>query len=110
MYTVPSSPPVDVKVSKVDSTTATFAWLPPPAKDHNGVISYYELFLVNEQFNISDTVVNSTNDSVTVTNLEEFANYSVTVSAATRVGLGPFSTPVLFTTLQAGVKFTFVSY
>ena len=55
------------------------------------------------QFDIPDIRVNTTITSHTLTNLEEFNQYTVMVAAATQVGIGPFSSPMNFTTLDDGI-------
>ena len=70
--------------------------------DHNGLLSYYQLRLVDESFNLTVLTINTTNTSYSITTLEEYVRYSCQVAAATDIGLGPFSNPVEITTLQDG--------
>ena len=53
-------------------------------------------------FSANDVILNSTGMNAIATNLQEFNNYSCIVAAATTVGLGPYSLPIMFTTLQDG--------
>ena len=78
-------------------------WDPPTYIDQNGPIVYYILAVREQQFNLSDIVLNVTgHTNYTLSSLEEYNTYSYQVAAATRVGLGPYSNPILFTTLQDG--------
>ena len=81
---------------------ATIAWQPPTFEDQNGGIVYYQLIVSQSQFQIPDITVNANTTSHTLTNLEEHVEYTVVVAAATRIGVGPFSSAVNFTTLQDG--------
>ena len=81
---------------------ATIAWQPPTFEDQNGVIVYYQLIVSQSQFQIPDITVNANTTSHTLANLEEHVEYTVVVAAATRIGVGPFSSAVNFTTLQDG--------
>jgi len=67
------------------------------------VIVYYEIVALQFQFDIPDIRVNTTFTSHTLTNLEEYNEYTVMIAAATQVGVGPFSSPVNFTTLEDGM-------
>ena len=81
---------------------ATITWQPPTFEDQNGGIVYYQLMVSQSQFQIPDITVNANTTSHTLTNLEEHVEYTVVVAAATRIGVGPFSSAVNFTTLQDG--------
>ena len=99
----PHAPPQNVQILATTSTTATISWLPPPDEHQNGRIVYYILIITDLGFGTSDVVLNSTAMSAMATNLQEFNNYSCIVAAATTVGLGPYSLPIKFTTLQDGI-------
>ena len=90
--------------------SASFNWQPPPEEDHNGPILYYTLRIVEEEFNQREIVVNTTNTNYEIFTLEEYIRYLCQVSAATESGNGPYSSPLMFTTLQDGllriIKFT----
>jgi len=63
---------------------------------------YYILVLTDVGLNSSDVIINTTLTSYTFTNLEEYNVYSCVIAAATRVGLGPYSEPIRFTTQEDG--------
>ena len=72
--------------------------------DHNGLISYYQLRLVDESFNLTDITINTTNMSYSIDSLEEYIRYSCQIAAATDIGVGPFTIPIEITTWQDGNK------
>ena len=98
----PHAPPQNVQTLVTSSTTAMISWLPPPDEHQNGQIVYYMLIITDLEFGFKDVVLNSTAMNATATNLQEFNKYSCIVAAATTVGLGPYSLPIIFTTLQDG--------
>ena len=91
-----------MQVTHVGRREATLTWQPPAFEDQNGVITYYQLLVSQSQFEIPDITVVANTTSHTVTNLEEHVQYTVVVAAATRIGVGPFSSAVNFTTQQDG--------
>ena len=99
------APPQNVQSLVTGSRTAVFTWEPPPFEDQNGIILYYLLHITQDQFNISDMVINTTSDvnSYTVTGLEEYNDYTCRVAAATRIGPGPYSAPIDFNTPEDGM-------
>ena len=90
---------MDIESSDVGQRMATISWLPPPFQDQNGVILYYQLIFSQSQFDIPNIVANSSTITYTVSTLEEYTEYVFTVAAATSIGLGPFSSPMVFMTL-----------
>ena len=104
----PHAPPQNVQSLATTSTTTTISWLPPPDEHQNGRIVYYILIITDLGFGTNDVVLNSTAMSAMATNLQEFNSYSCIVAAATTVGLGPYSLPIMFTTLQDGILSVFI--
>ena len=102
----PHAPPQNIQSSVTESgpRMAMISWEPPPFEDQNGIIMYYLLLIMQTQFNISDRVINTTSDvtTYTVTGLEEYNNYTCRVAAATRIGPGPYSASIAFSTPQDG--------
>ena len=84
---------------------AVISWDPPPFEHQNGIITYYLLLITQSQFNISDRVINTTTavTTYTVTGLEEYNNYTCRVAAATRIGPGPYSALIEFSTPEDGM-------
>ena len=102
----PHKPPSNITFEIDSSTQATISWQPPPFEDQNGPILYYNLIISELVFGLDDIDVNISVLTYTATNLEEYNNYSFIIAAATEVGLGPYSSPINFTTEEDG-KFVF---
>ncbi len=101
-HSEPHSPPTDVTYTDVGTRTVTISWNPPVFEDQNGVILYYQLIILQSQFDIDNFIINTSSLIYSGTDLEEYNDYTFMVAAATGVGLGPFSTPQSFMTLEAG--------
>ena len=86
----------------IGRTTANISWAPPDTNLQNGIVIYYTVMLTDLMFGMPVRVYNTTLTTFSFTGLEEYARYSYEVSAATIGGLGPFSTPVQFTTAEDG--------
>ena len=99
---VPTAPPRNFVATVTGTNSVEFYWQPPAIDDHNGILSYYQLRVEDNTFNLTDITINTTNTSYTIDTLEEYIRYSCQVAAATDVGIGPFSTPIEITTLQDG--------
>ena len=69
---------------------------PPPIIDHNGQLTGY-VIRYNRVGSSDTTYVTSkyTRTTISLSKLDEFANYSVTVAAVNVNGTGPFSDPVV---------------
>ena len=98
----PSGPPLNVQSTITGSRTAEIRWSPPVFQLQNGPILYYVIKLEDQWYNTDTIVINTTAPSqlVTVNNLEEYAQYSCQVAAATSAGVGSFSDKIFFTTFQ----------
>lgn len=103
MKPVPSSAPQNVLVIVTGTKSARFNWQSPPKEDHSGPILYYTLRIVEDGFNLHEIVVNTTSTNYEIFDLEEYIRYLCQVSAATESGNGPYSSPLMFTTLQDGL-------
>ena len=87
-FPVPSSPPVNVSLADVTSTSLTIKWNPPPDDEHNGIIQYYLLSVEEIPSNITLSL-NTSELSISLTNLHPDYEYEFIISAVT-VGPGPF--------------------
>ena len=96
----PHAPPTSITVEVDGSTQATISWLPPPFEDQNGPIVNYNIIVYDLTFGLDDIDVHTSSTSYTVTNLEEYSNYSFIVAAATVAGVGPYSSTIKFTTQE----------
>ena len=110
-YTAPSSPPINITVNVLNSTALNASWRIPDVDEHNGILFQVEIQVqgINLDTSVRPTInvtINISNDTsiqfYILTDLEEFANYSVTLSVRNGAGLSPFSDPVFETTLDAG--------
>ena len=106
-FSVPRSPPTTVAVNGVSPTTIMVSWGPVPLIDQNGIITEYEvMYQPLETFNgsIETQKVNITEPemSVTLMELQEFVNYSISVRAYTSVGAGPYSNEGFAMTNESG--------
>ena len=86
--TVPSSAPVSLQGSAVNSTTIQLQWEPPPLVDQNGVIRSYT---VNISVAETGSSFQQTSETTTlnISNLHPFYTYTLTVAAVT-IGPGPY--------------------
>ena len=102
--TDPHSPPREIQVYNIGERTAHVSWIPPLVQDHNGPLTHYEIHFTPSQFLVIPTVVIQTSNlSISYSDLEEYITYGVVIAAATSTGLGPFSSPVTFATQEAGI-------
>ncbi|CAL4108240.1 unnamed protein product, partial [Meganyctiphanes norvegica] len=100
----PSSPPVSVECSAgAGGHTLVVRWLPPPEKDHNGILLDYHLMLTNFQDfsgRVEEVSRRIRGSEETVESLRPWTNYSVTVAATTRAGTGPPSPDITCMTAE----------
>ena len=94
LCTAPSASPRNVIATAVNSTSIMVTWDDPLEADQNGIIISYIVRYINlnrsedEQFNSS-----ASERQLTLTDLQEYEEYNISVAAATIVGVGPFSDP-----------------
>ena len=87
MYLVPVQVS-DVSVNTVTSTSMTVTWTPPNTNTYS-VITHYNISYTtscSEQIISNSTAVTYSTTSVTLTNLEEGLNYTITVTAVNILG------------------------
>ena len=85
---VPSSAPVSLQGSAVNSTTIQLQWEPPPLADQNGVIRSY-IINISVTENGSSFQQTSETTALYISNLNPFYTYTLTVAAVT-IGPGPY--------------------
>lgn len=100
LYLAPASSPVSVTAASLTSTGFLLSWASPPAEDHNGVIRNYSISLTELNSGNMLQLVSQTTSQL-FDSLQPYYNYSVQVAAVT-VAPGPFSAPLVITTLEDG--------
>ena len=84
------------------------SWEEVPAIDQNGIIIMYQVQyepLETCNGSIYTLKTNTTMLTTTLTDLEEYVEYNITVRAYTSVGPGPYSLPITERTDEDGKKF-----
>ena len=98
-FPAPASPPDNVRAVADSSTSITVTWDMVPPIDQNGVITVYEVrYEPLETFGTLDTqtvTISAPMMSVTLTDLQEFVYYNISVRAYTTEGEGPYSMGVM---------------
>lgn len=84
----PSGPPLNVKALTMSSTSILVEWSPPSELDRNGIITHY---IVKYSSLDSESSINTTDNAtqILVRNLRKYTNYSFTVRAVNKIGVGP---------------------
>ncbi|CAI8037865.1 Receptor-type tyrosine-protein phosphatase F [Geodia barretti] len=101
----PTAAPQNVTTMAESSTEIVVTWEEVPAIDENGDITMYEVeYMPLETFNgqiATDSVtVDPTLLNTTLTGLEEYVDYNISVRAFTSVGPGPYSDGMVERTLE----------
>ena len=89
------------------STEIEVSWEEIPAIDVNGIIIFYEVQYEPPQTlgdQISTNTTNTTHLITTLTGLQEYVEYNISVRTYTSVGPGPYSDPVTERTLEDGMN------
>ena len=87
----------------VSSTEIEVSWEEVPAINENGVITVYEVLytpLMTFEGQISANTTTTSQLNTTLTGLQEYVEYSISVRAYTSVGPGPYSDGVVNRTLE----------
>ena len=97
---VPSSAPVSLQGSAVNSTTIQLQWEPPPLADQNGVIRSY---IINISVAETGSSFQQTSETTAlyISNLHPFYTYTMTVAAVT-IGPGPYGLALSIQTPENG--------
>ena len=100
---MPDAPPQNVTTVVLSSTEIQVLWEEVPAINRSGLIITYEVQYVPLQtFNgqISTNFTSTSQLNTTLTGLQEYVEYSISVRAYTSVGPGPYSDGVVNRTLE----------
>ena len=112
LYVDPDSPPVNIRAQLLSPDSIVVTWNEVPPISQNGEIVGYDLLYEPLQtFNgaIGLTLVNNlpaSSTGLTLSGLEEYVSYNISVRASTQVGPGPFSVPLTVVTEEAGKSVT----
>ena len=97
--TEPNAPPINVQGHSTSSTSILVHWSNVPAADQNGVVlSYTVTYKVLPDDSPQTKVVSAPGTHVTLTGLNEYTNYSITVFASTIKGNGNACLPTFVIT------------
>ena len=96
----PSSSPMVTVTSVINSRTVLMQWTPPPAEDHNGVITKYIVNVTSKNTG-AYRQLNITGTSAVIVDLVASFTYYLSVSAYT-VDTGPYSQYATITLPQDG--------
>ena len=100
---VPSSPPISPVGEVLSPNAVSITWQPPIPEGQNGIITSYTVLLTELPTNTTFTYQrNGSHTETVITGLHPHYDYRYAVAAATSVGLGPFSAPLILTTQQDG--------
>uniref|UniRef100_T1GRS2 Fibronectin type-III domain-containing protein n=1 Tax=Megaselia scalaris TaxID=36166 RepID=T1GRS2_MEGSC len=92
----PNHYPEDIRCAALTSQSLQISWQPPPSHLTNGIIQGYKIFFEPMISKINDiTLENRKTTALTIvlTNLKKYTNYSIQLSAYTRMGDGSLSPP-----------------
>ena len=96
---MPSAPPTSVQGHNLSSTSIFVSWGEVPPDDQNGVIlSYTVTYRALPSGSEQMENVTAPNTTATLTGLNEYTNYSITVFASTIKGGGNKSVPIVVIT------------
>ncbi|XP_055704314.1 roundabout homolog 2-like [Phlebotomus papatasi] len=97
---VPSAPPEHIEAILLNATAVYLKWHAPSNDTINGILLSYQIIVRGfDSHNLSKILTNITIDAKTpsllLANLSAGVTYSVSVSAGTGAGFGPFSPPAI---------------
>ena len=99
IFTEPNAPPTNVQGHNTSSTSILVQWGNVPAADQNGIIlSYTVTYRALPNGSPLTKIVSAPTTKVTLTGLNEYTNYSITVFASTVRGDGNVSAPIFVIT------------
>ena len=105
---VPTTPPQNISLTVINTKEIEVNWTEVPEIEQNGIITEYEVMyeplLTFGVLTTETLVVDSTNLSIILVDLEEYMEYNISVRAYTSVGPGPYSVGIVRRTLEDGEK------
>ena len=101
IFTAPSAAPANVQGHNRSSTSIFVHWGEVPAAEQNGIIRNYTVtYKAFPDGSEKTKVIGAPRTEVTLTGLNEYTTYEMTVSASTSKGVGTPSKPVRVETDQ----------
>ena len=101
----PSAAPQNVRISSRSSTSLSIVWSPPDLRHRNGPITGYTV-QVYLQLGGNVIATSTSRNYISVSGLTPHKTYRVKVAAKNSNGTGPFSTPIVGSTTEAGERCT----
>ncbi|XP_039438297.1 roundabout homolog 1-like [Culex pipiens pallens] len=96
---VPSAPPTAMEALLLNSSAVYLKWKAPPIGSINGILRTYHVLVrgVDLRSNysklLSNVTIDASSPNLLLANLTEGVTYTVSMAAATELGMGPFSNP-----------------
>ena len=95
-FLVPGAAPSNVRANFINSTSILVEWDEVPEDKQHGTIQYYTVIWKRVQGGSpQETDVDASRQQFELTNLVKYTEYSIQVLAATRIGKGPESNPIV---------------
>ena len=95
-FLVPGAAPSNVRAHFTSSTSILVEWDEVTEDKHHGRIQYYTVIWKRVQGESpQETDVDASRQQFELTNLVKYTEYSIQVLAATRIGKGPESNPIV---------------
>ena len=102
---VPSSAPQNLSVVTFTTTNISISWSPPVSTEQNGLITSYSIQVYGYPFPAVNNYINAPYVTMnypatelvtyTLTGLEEFNNYTISVAAVNSNGTGPYTANII---------------
>ena len=98
-FIAPSAAPVSLEGHNASSTSIFITWGQVPISDRNGVILSYTVSYNEVSGSSKETkIVDAPEYQTTMTDLNKYTNYTISVVATTRKGNGVVSAPIIVIT------------
>lgn len=96
----PSKAPQHVEPTAYNSSSVYLKWNPPPDNTHNGAITGYQVVIQGGASwdVLSNVTVSASTPTLLLTNLTAGVRYKVMIAAATKIGFGPYTDPIILPT------------
>ena len=105
-HVVPSAPPQSASLTVTSPSEISMSWSEVPLVNQNGIVMLYEVSYHPLEDYVDPLTLpaflNTTELTINLTGLYEFANYSVQIRAYTVAGPGPYSDQQFIRTLSTG--------